>query len=138
MEKVYNLFLSHSWSYSDAYDNLIAMLDGAVDFNYRNYSVPKSDPIHTSGTDQELHQAIKNKIAHCHAVLILAGVYSSYSKWIDREISICTSEFSSKKPIIAIEPWGAARTSQLVKDNADLVVRWNTRSIIQAVRKVSL
>lgn len=38
------------------------------------------------------------------------------------------------KKIIAIEPWGAERTSVIVKFAADQVVKWNTDSIISAIR----
>jgi hypothetical protein len=138
MSKNYNLFISHSWAYGDAYEKLIRMLDVRSHFLYRNYSVPKNDPIHTSGTDRELHSAIKNKISLCHCVLILAGVYSTYSKWINKEIIICTAEFTTKKPIIAIQPWGAERTSKIVKDQADRIVGWNTESIVSAIREVSI
>jgi len=27
MSKTYNLFISHSWTYSDGYDKLVALLD---------------------------------------------------------------------------------------------------------------
>lgn len=37
----YNLFISHSWAYSDAYKRLVALLDAKPYFSYRNYSVPK-------------------------------------------------------------------------------------------------
>ena len=114
------------------------MLDSRAYFFYRNYSVPKEDPIHISGTDRDLHEAIKRKIALCNSVLILAGVYSTYSKWINKEIIICTTEFSVKKPIIAIEPWGTQKTSRIVKDSADRIVGWNTESIISAIREVSI
>ena len=80
MDKTYHLFISHSWAYSDAYNGLIDLLDKAPAFVYTNYSVPKDDPIHTNGTDAELYAAIKEKIAHASVVLILSGVYSSYSK----------------------------------------------------------
>jgi hypothetical protein len=137
MAKVRNLFISHSWAYGDAYDKLTGMLDSRPYFHYRNYSVPKNSPIHTNGTDKQLHEAIKNKIALCHCVVILAGVYSSYSKWINKEIVICTSEFSVKKPIVAIEPWGSQKTSTIVKNNADVICKWNTESIVSAIREVS-
>ena len=39
------------------------------------------------------------------------------------------------KRIIAIEPWGAERTSQLVKDNADQIVKWQADSIVRAIFK---
>ncbi|EKQ55134.1 MULTISPECIES: TIR domain-containing protein [unclassified Clostridium] len=135
MAKTYNLFISHSWAYSDAYEKLVSMLD-AGNIEYKNYSVPKDDPIHTNGTDKELYEAIKNKISPSSVVIILAGVYSSYSKWIDKEIQISTKEFLTKKPILAIEPWGSEKTSKKVKDNADKIVKWNTESIIKAIKEL--
>lgn len=135
MSKQYNIFISHSWAYSDAYDKLIKMLD-SQGLDYKDYSVPKNDPIHTNGTDKELYEAIKNKIAPTSVVLIMAGVYSSYSKWIDKEIKISKSEFSSPKKIIAIEPWGSEKTSTKVKDNADKIVGWNSSSIVSAIKEL--
>ena len=44
----YNLFISHSWTYGDSYDRLIEMLDDAPNFYYKDYSVPKNDPIHNA------------------------------------------------------------------------------------------
>lgn len=104
---------------------------------YKNYSVPKDDPVHTSGTDKELYAAIKQQISPCHCVLILAGVYSTHSKWINKEIEICKEAFATPKPIIAVEPWGSDKTSKVVKDNADGIVAWNTESIVKAIREVS-
>lgn len=42
----YNLFISHSWNYSNAYNDLVRLLNSKPYFNYKNYSVPKDDPIH--------------------------------------------------------------------------------------------
>ncbi len=136
MANTYNLFISHSWAYSDAYEKLIALLDARGHFSYKNYSVPKNDPIHNAGSDAQLHAAIKRQIAPCHCVLMLAGVYSTHSKWINREIAICTAEFATKKPIIAIEPWRSEKTSKVVRDAADIVVGWNTESVVGAIRQV--
>ena len=71
----------------------------------------------------------------CHVVLILAGVYASYSDSIDMEIEIAKS---LNKPIIAIERWGSERTSLKVKQNADRIVGWNTSSIVDAIRELSI
>jgi len=137
MSKRYHLFISHSWAYSDAYEKLIELLDAKPYFQYNNHSVPKNDPIHNAPFDYQLYDAIKNKVQGTHAVLILAGVYSSYSKWIDKEIKIAQEEFITPKPIIAIEPWGSQRTSRKVKDAADIVVGWNTDSIVSAIRELA-
>lgn len=127
----YNLFISHSWTYSDAYEKLVSMLDDASYFDYKNYSVPKNDPIHNAPSTTLLKQAIRAQMAHASCVLILAGVYSSYSKWINIEIEL--AEEMGKK-IIAIEPWAAERTSAIVKNAADEIVGWNTKSIVEAIR----
>ncbi len=127
----YNLFISHSWSYGDAYENLVDLLDAKPYFRYKNYSVPKDDPIHRVGSDRELRNAIREKIRPTSCVLILAGVYATYSKWINIEIDLAQE---MGKRIIAIEPWGSERTSSVVKNAADKVVKWNTDSIVGAIR----
>ena len=127
----YNLFISHSWTYSDEYDKLVNLLDDAENFSYKNYSVPKNDPIHHAPYDYQLKAAIKNQMQHASCVLILAGVYSTYSKWINIEIQLAKE---MGKTIIAIEPWGAERTSLVVKQAADKVVGWNTKSIVNTIR----
>lgn len=136
MPSTYNLFISHSWAYSDGYEKLIDLLEAKSYFSYKNHSIPKDDPIHSAPHDYQLYDAIKNKINGTHVVLIMAGVYSSYSKWIDKEIKIAQGGFANPKPIIAIEPWGSEKTSQKVKGVADKIVGWNTDSIVSAIREL--
>jgi hypothetical protein len=69
-------------------------------------------------------------------ILIPTGIYSTYSRWIDKEIAISKKDF--RKPILAIDPWGAQRSSRIVVDAADLVVGWNTESIVDGIRKISI
>lgn len=127
----YNLFISHSWTYSDQYQRLINLLDSKYGFNYRNYSVPKDNPIHNAGSDYLLRQAIERQMKPASCVIILAGVYSTYSKWINIEIELARK---MGKKIIAVEPWGSERTSAVVKNAADEIVRWNSDSIVRAIR----
>jgi|TARA_B110000908_G_C10207727_1_gene428554 hypothetical protein len=138
MSKTYNIFISHSWEYSDAYDILCGMLNEKSYFSYNNHSVPKNDPIHTNGTDRELKIAITNKVSNCHIILIMAGKYSTYSKWINKEIDIAKNGFSNPKPIVGIKPWASTQVSSVVKNNADIMVGWNTNSIVQAIKDYSL
>ena len=79
--KTYRLFISHSWTYSDAYEKLVKFFDEHPNFTWVNYSVPKDDPIHNAQNDAELYAAIKAQIAPVNCVVMLAGVYSTYSKW---------------------------------------------------------
>ncbi|TVP60742.1 MAG: TIR domain-containing protein [Nodularia sp. (in: Bacteria)] len=132
MSKQYRLFISHSWAYGDAYERVIELLD-RQNLSYYDHSVPMNNPIHTNGTGKELYEAIKNKISGTNCVLILAGVYSTYSTWINKEIEI-SKAFG--KPIIAIEPWGAEKTSTIVKNNADVIVKWQGASIVKAIKEL--
>lgn len=127
----YNLFISHSWVYSDAYSKLMELPSNAPYFFFKNYSVPKDDPIHNAPYDYQLRAAIKNQMQLASCVLILAGVYATYSKWINIEIQLAQE---MGKKIIAIQPWAAQRTSQVVKNSADEIVGWNTDSIVKAIR----
>lgn len=136
MDKIYHLFISHSWTYSDQYARLINLLNNSG-LKYKNYSVPKDDPLHTNGSDKQLYDAIKQQIANSSIVIILAGVYSTYSKWIDKEIEIAKDGFQTPKPILAIEPFGAEKTSKKVKDNANEIVKWNTNSIVAAIKRLA-
>lgn len=138
MPKVYNIFISHSWTYGDHYKRLIEFLDSDPYFYYKDYSVPKDDPIHDAPNERALYEAIKKQIIPVHVVIILAGVYSTYSKWINKEIKIAKTEFSRPKPILAVAPWGVQRISQVVKNAADKIVGWNRNSIISGIREIAL
>ena len=96
--RTHNLFISHSWSHSDSYDKLAGLLDARPYFAYRNYSVPRDDPIHDARSIAALRTAIKGKLSPCGVVLILAGVYATYSKWINVEIDLAQSGFSAGLP----------------------------------------
>jgi len=74
----------------------------------------------------------------CHIVLIMAGVYSTYSKWIIKEIQIAIREFSSPKPLLAVMPWDNTNVSLAVALNATKIVNWNTESIVDAIRDITL
>ena len=128
---MYNIFISHSWTYSNAYDKLLSLIDSVPGFRYRNYSVPKDDPIHNASTDFQLKQAIKDQMKYANFVLVLAGVYSTYSKWINIELELAAD---LGKKIIAIEPWGSERTSVVVKAYADEIVKWQGYSVVKAIR----
>jgi hypothetical protein len=64
-------------------------------------------------------------------VLAIAGVYATYSDWIEWELK--TADRISK-PIVGIVPWGQERVSSTVQNYSVIDVRWNTESIVNAIR----
>ena len=135
--RTHHLFISHSWAYSDAYERLVGLLNRRPYFRFKDYSVPRDDPIHNARTVGALRAAIRQQMAPSGVVLILAGVYATYSKWIDEEIALAQRGFQTPKPIVAIRPRGNRRLSQPVKNAADRVVAWNKDSIVAAIRDVT-
>ena len=135
--RTHHLFISHSWTYSNEYQKLVALLNNRPYFRFKDYSVPRDDPIHNAPTSKALREAIRRQMAPSGVVLILAGVYATYSKWIDEEIALAKKGFAEPKPIVAIRPRGSLKTSATVKDAADHVVSWNKNSIVAAIRDVS-
>lgn len=130
-----NLFISHSWSYGDAYDRLVDLLNAAPNFQYRNYSVPKNDPVHDAPNTAALESVIENQMRFCDVVLIMAGKYATFSKWIQREIQIAQG-YTRVKPIVAIRPWASEQVSTVVSNAADRLVSWSTSSIVSAIREL--
>ena len=76
-------------------------------------------------------------MAPCHVILILAGVYATYSEWINIEIDLALRGFVNAKPIVAIRPWGSERISEPVRQAADRIVGWNTESVVGAIRDLT-
>lgn len=132
-QRTYKVFISHSWDYSDQIERLEQFLNSADDFEWHDYSVWETDPL-DAPTDPELKQALRKQIKPASVVLILSGMYASHSKWINEEIRIANQ---MDKPIIGIQPWGNERVPKAVKQNADEIVGWNTKSIIRAIEEHS-
>ncbi len=63
-------------------------------------------------------------------VIILAGIYATYSDWITFEI-YTAAKYS--KNIIGVKPWGQERIPQIVSSTSDKIVGWNKNSIINAI-----
>jgi hypothetical protein len=131
--KKQRIFISHAWEYGDDYRRMEKMLDEASDFDYADYSVPEHDPLHTK-TKKELIDALYNQIRPTNVVIVLAGMYVPYREWIQKEIDIA---LELGKPIIGVVPWGSTKVPRAIQDVADEIVGWNTRSITDAIRRVS-
>ncbi len=92
-----HVFISHSWSYTGHYDKLAKWIFretwsvGQASLDFRNYSVPRSDPIHNAPTTKALNDAIFGKIAGSHVVVIPTGMYATHSDWIQKEIDGATT-----------------------------------------------
>lgn len=132
----YHIFISHAWKYSSDYNKIVEWLDEAQEeglLTWKNYSVPVHDPKidpNTTVGKNKLKEALKNQISPASKIIVLAGMYASYSDWIDFEISTAISQ---NKYIIGVKPWGQERIPAVVNNNVDIMVGWNKKSVIDAI-----
>lgn len=127
----YRIFISHAWRYSEPYNRIIKLLDDAPNFKYANYSVPKPKGFDKMSVT-ELKDEIRDQIRYVDCVIILGGMYVSYSSWIQFEIDFAKEKY---KPIIGVKPWASTVVPKPVSNAANEIVGWNTSSIVTAIRR---
>jgi hypothetical protein len=131
-----HVFISHAWDYSDHYKSLSTWIFGEpwsvgqASLDFRDYSIPKSDPIHNALNTAALRTAIFDKISRSHVLVIPSGKYATHSKWIREEIA-GAKQFG--KPIVGVNLWGSERKSSVVLSAADEVVGWNKEPVINSI-----
>ncbi|HJA34012.1 MAG TPA: TIR domain-containing protein [Candidatus Mediterraneibacter merdigallinarum] len=132
--KNYHLLISHSWKYSHQYETIVNWLNGSPYFKWANHSVSADNPFNTE-SDSELQERLTRQIQGCSAIIVVSGMYTSYSKWINYEINEARR---MNKPIIGIKPWGNERIPVKIQENSTALVNWNSTSLISAVRDYAL
>lgn len=131
-----NVFVSHSWAYSEHYEKIADWifysewsLNGKRIF-FNDTSVPRDNPIHDAPNERALQIAIYERIKESHVVVIPTGMYTNHSKWIQKEIA---GAALYRRPILAVDPWGQKRSASVVANVASRSVGWNKQSIADAV-----
>ncbi|UDC30815.1 hypothetical protein SB00094_02686 [Klebsiella variicola subsp. tropica] len=127
--KNYTAFVSHSWDYDKQLKNMKSLIEkkGTITIDYSEVTVDK--PIN-SENGAYIRKVLKNKIIKSDVFLVMAGMYTSYSDWMKWEIETAKE---NKIPIIAVKPRGAERIPVIIQDNADVIVGWNSDSIVNNI-----
>jgi len=127
--RTYSLFICHDWEYSDDYYRICEFLDAAPNFSWMDLSVPEHAPL---DTDDMLRKNLRDQIRPADVMLVLAGMYTARSEWMDWEM-----EFGRiiGKSIIGVKPWGNVQLPVVVQNNADEIVGWNAATIVDAIRR---
>ncbi|MBD0848821.1 TIR domain-containing protein [Pectobacterium atrosepticum] len=131
MARVYKVFISHSWQHSDTLEALRNLINARGYFSATYEESTKDNPIN-SENESYVKIRLAKKIENSDIILALAGIYASHSSWmlweLDKAIELGT-------PIIGVIPRGQEKISTVVSTRSIIDVRWNTESIIAAIRK---
>lgn len=130
MAKTYTIFISHSWAYVEDLNKLKNLLENRGYFNVQFEEATPDVPINSENAAY-IRQRLRQKIANSNIVLGIAGVYASYSEWMQWELDKAIELGVS---IVGVIPRGAERISTVVSTRAKQVVHWNTESIVEAIR----
>jgi hypothetical protein len=130
MAKEYKIFISHSWQYTDTLEALRTLLNERGYFSAIYEESTKDKPIN-SENESYVKTKLAQKIGGSNVILALAGVYASHSSWIQWELD---KAIELGTPIIGVIPWGQDKISTIVSSRSIVDVRWNTESIVSAIR----
>ena len=134
MAREFQIFISHSWDYSDDLEKLRNLLEERGYFNVKFTEVTKDEPINSANAVY-IKSRLKAKIVASKVFLALAGIYASHSDWMMWELQTAQE---NGIPIIGVIPRGQERISLEVSSRSMVNVKWNTESIVEAIRIYAL
>jgi hypothetical protein len=130
MAKDYKIFISHSWSYTEDLEALQKLLNERGYFNVEFLEATKKTPINSESAPY-VKSVLKAKILQSDIVLALAAIYASHSDWMIWELETAKA---NNIPIVGVIPRGQERISTEVYSRSIVDVRWDTESIVEAIR----
>lgn len=130
MAKPFKIFISHSWTYSEDLESLQRLLRERGYFNVEFLEASKKFPINSEYAPY-IKRVLKERILDSNIVLALAGIYASHSDWMIWEMETAKA---NGIPIVGIIPRGQQRISSEVLTRSIADVKWNTESIVSAIR----
>ena len=130
MARDFKIFVSHSWSHSDDLEALRNLLNSRGYFNVEFTEASKDVPINSQNA-YYIKIVLQNKITSSDIVLALAGIYASHSDWMIWELDTAVA---NGVPIVGVIPRGQEKISQEVFSRSKADVKWNTESIVEAIR----
>lgn len=130
MAKEYKIFISHSWQYTNTLEVLRNLIDERGYFNSTYEESTKDKPVN-SDDESYVKRMLAQKIGNSNVILTLAGVYASHSSWMQWELD---KAIELGVPIIGVIPRGQERISAIVSSRSVVDIKWNTESIVSAIR----
>jgi hypothetical protein len=134
MAKEFKIFISHSWAHSEDLEALQKLLNTRGYFNVEFLEASKKVPINSENASY-VKSVLKDRIKSSNIVLGLAGIYASHSDWMIWELETAQA---NEIPIVGVIPRGQERISTEVYSRSKTDVRWNTESIVDAIRTYAI
>jgi hypothetical protein len=113
----------------DDYLRLFEYLESTTNFFYSNVCDPDESP--ESETVAQRRTRILAAMKSAEVLVVMSGAYEAYREWIDFEIQAAGAH---DVPIVLVEPFGPHDAPEALKEKAEQIVGWNSRTIEDAIR----
>jgi hypothetical protein len=124
------LFVTHLWDAGDDYQRVFEYLESTGTFYYQSFSAPDRLP---SSDEEAQREEYRRQIAPAEAVVALASLHSVHPDMFIFQLNFAKA---SKKPVVLLEVFGSKLPiPKAVLDLADVVVAWNERELIDAIKR---
>lgn len=125
------LYAVHGWSRDEDYSRLFEFIQSADNFFYRAVSDPEAHPATGDGVAAR-RTAIGDALKEAECVVCTAGAWERFNDWARYTID---SARQLDLPIVAVEHFGPKNMDPRLKGYAAEVVGWDSRSIVDAIRR---
>jgi hypothetical protein len=131
-KKIFDIFISHAWRYSEDYDRLMSMLKQIPHLNFRIHSAYRYDTLHPGNPGDKiiLLEQMEQQILSANCVLVITRMHFFFRDWIQ-----WTMDYAKKhnKPIIGIKSPGVGDIPDDISNKAHVMVNWDIEKIIQEI-----
>ncbi len=127
--KPFRIFPSHGWVKDDDYLRLFEYLESTTNFFYANVCDPEASP--EGETVAQRRTRVLDAMKSAEVLIVLSGMYDSQRQWVDFQVQAAGAHHV---PIVLVEPFGPQDAPPELKEKAEHVVGWNSRTIEDAIR----
>jgi hypothetical protein len=125
------IFVTHTFSSHPDYHRVFEYLESSPNFFYVNCSNPDQPP--AAGGKEAIKEELRKQIKLAEVVVVLSSLYAENDYWITYEMDAAQA---MDLPLVAIGPFGSdAKVPPEIVKRAAVVLEWNERRIIDAVRE---
>jgi len=125
----FRIFPTHGWIKDDDYLRLFEYLESTTNFYYENTCDPESSP--EGETVAQRRTRVLDAMKSAEVLVVLSGMYDTQRQWIDFEVQAAKAH---NVPIVLVEPFGPHDAPAALKESAEQIVGWNSRTIEDAIR----
>jgi hypothetical protein len=123
------IFVVHGWILDDDYSRIIEYLESSENFFYKALSKPDAAVGEGSAARRT---AIAEALKGAECVVCSAGIWERFNDWARYTVERAEE---LDLPLVAIEHFGPKEIDPRLKGHASEVVGWDSRSIVDAIRR---